>query len=129
MDEEHLLVQRERVSNHPDTALMWIGLAHALERFPASAEEAKMASVKAVTLARADDALVRYALSTQAWVAKALGDREVFEHAVSALVADAGVERQEDCGMFPTLVDDLPEGLCSPEIADAYRKALPKNGI
>jgi hypothetical protein len=49
----------------------------------------------------------------------------MFEEAISALIADAGVNRQEDSGMFPSLVDDLPEGLCSPELVDSYRKALP----
>jgi len=123
LEDEHLLVQRERLASHPDAAVLWIALADTLSSRSDSAEEAKQAIARAVEIARRDDALVRYALTVQAQVARKLKDAQLFESALKALIADAGVARQEDGQLESQIVEDLPEGFCSEELQQAYRRA------
>ncbi|MEJ8836333.1 hypothetical protein [Ramlibacter sp. AN1133] len=129
MDDEYLQVQRERVGNHPDAAVMWLSLAHALSGRPDGAAEALDAAARAVDISRSVGALLRYSLCCQARVARATGNREVFERALSDLLADAENYRKEDSGFFGDFVKDLPEGFCSRELVAAYKRLLPENDI
>jgi hypothetical protein len=129
MEDEHLQVQRERVRNHPDAAVMWLSLADALSWRPDGAQEANDATARAVEISRTVGALLRYSLSCQARVARATGNREVFERAISDLLEDAPNYRKEDSGFFGNFIESLPAGFCSSALLDAYRKLLAENDI
>jgi hypothetical protein len=123
-DDEHVLIQRERVSNHPDVAITWLGLSHALSMRNDSSEEAKQAVAKAVDLSYRSGALVRYSLQCQADVARKTNDSALFERALTALIADAHNPRQEDSGLDLRIVENLPEGFCHRQLETQYRSLL-----
>jgi len=124
LDDEHLLVQRERVANHPDSAVMWLGLAHSLSMRKDGIEEAKQAVAKGVEISRKVGTLIRYALISQADVARKANDSTLFEDALRELIADAPNNREDDCGLDDSILAELPSGLCSPELEDQYRSLL-----
>jgi hypothetical protein len=124
LEDEHLLVQRERVANHPDAAVMWLGLAQSLSMRNDGTEEARQAAAKGVEISRRQGALVRYALVCQADVARRINDPALFAHSLAELIADAPNQREDDCGLNEQLVVDLPEGFCDPELEQQYRRCL-----
>jgi len=128
LDDEHLLVQRERLANHPDAAVMWLGLAHSLSLRSDGAGEAKQAAARGVEISRQVGTLVRYALTCQAQIARKTGDWKLFESALQELVEDAPTERAEDTGLDESLIQDLPEGSCSTDLVARYRRALSSRG-
>lgn len=124
LKDEHLLVQRERVANHPDAAIMWLGLAHSLSLRTDGAEEAKQAVAKGVEISRQVGTLIRYALTCQAQVARKTGDPALFAKALRELVADAPNPREDDSELDGSVLRDLPDGFCPPGLRDEYRQAL-----
>jgi hypothetical protein len=122
MDDEHLLVQRERVANLPEEAVRWIGLGMTLSHREGGAEEAKKALEKAVELSRGLGTLLRYSLTCQARVARSFGDSILFARVIAELLEYARTSPKEDCGLFPELVENLPAGFCSPSLVEAYRE-------
>ena len=124
LDDDHLLVQRERVRNHPDAAVKLLGLAHSLSMRNDGAAEAKLVAAQAVRVCRSEGTLIRYALVCQAEVARNTNDPSLFEHALAQLIADAPNSREEDCGLSEALVSDLPTGFCSSELEKKYRGVL-----
>ena len=124
LDDEHLLVQRERVKNHPAAAVKLLGLAHSLSMRKDGAEEAKLLAAQAVRVCRSEGTLIRYALVSQAEVARSTNDPALFEHALAELIADAPNSREEDRGLSKALVSDLPAGFCSSELEKQYRGVL-----
>ena len=87
LEDDHLLVQRERVANHPDAAIMWLGLAHSLSLRNDGGEEAKRAVAKGVEISRQVGTLVRYALTCQTQIARKTGDPVLFAQALRELIA------------------------------------------
>ena len=128
LDDEHLLVQRERVTNHPDAAVMWLGLAHSLSVRKDGSNEAKQAAAKAVEISRRVGTLVRYALTCQAEVARKTNDPELFARSLSDLIEDAPNARPDDSGLDGQIVESLPRGFCAPSLEEKYREALRKFG-
>ena len=126
LEDEHLLVQRERVANHPDAAVKWLGLAHSLSMRKDGAEEARNASAKGLAISRSEGALIRYALICQADVARRLSDVVLFEQSLRELIAEAPIQREDDCELSEHIVADLPAGFCSPELEHQYRRLLAK---
>ena len=124
LEDEHLLVQRERVANHPDAAVMWLGLAQSLSMRSDGAAEARQAAAKGLGISRLQGSLIRYALVCQADVARRLNDPTLFAQALEELIADAPNQREDDCGLNEQLVADLPEGFCAPELERQYRQCL-----
>jgi hypothetical protein len=124
LEDEHLLVQRERVRNHPDEAVMWLGLADSLSARSDGAEEAKSAAATGLDKARNAGALIRYALVCTAQIARRTGDRGLFESALRELIDDAANERKDDCDFNEQLVTDLPAGFCTPTLEEEYRRLL-----
>lgn len=128
LDDEHLLVQRERVANHPDAAIMWLGLAHSLSMREDGAEEAKQAVAKGVEISRQVGTLVRFALTSQAEVARKTHDAALFAQSLRQLIADAPNERADDSGLDDSVLRDLPDGFCAPELQEEYRQMLRQYG-
>lgn len=128
LQDEHLLVQRERVANHPDAAIMWLGLAHSLSLRDDGAEEAKQVVAKGVEISREVGTLVRYALTCQAQIARKTGDRALFAQALCQMIADAPSPREDDSGLDDSVLQDLPDDFCSPELQEEYRQALRQYG-
>ena len=128
LEDDHVLVQRERLRNHPEAAVKWLGLADALSSRADGANEAKQAAAKGVEISRSVGTLIRYALTCQAQVARKTGDASLFEQAMIELVQDAPNERQEDCALFESLIVDLPPGFCAPHIVQSYKQALEYRG-
>ena len=124
LENEHLLVQRERVANNPDAAIMWLGLAHSLSLRKDGSEEAKQTVAKGVELSRRAGTLIRYALTCQAEIARKTSDSVLFERTVRELIVDAPILRDDDCDLDEQLVDGLPVGFCSPELEIEYRRLL-----
>lgn len=124
LDDEHLLVQRERVADHPDAAIMWLGLAHSLSMRKDGAEEAKQAVAKGVEVSRCVGTLVRYALTCQAEVARKTNDAALFAQTLRELIADAPKQRADDSGVDDSVLRDLPDGFCPPELQHEYRQML-----
>ncbi|MFN7856008.1 MAG: hypothetical protein ACK5OA_05425 [Acidovorax sp.] len=124
LEDEHLLVQRERVANHPDAAVMWLGLAQSLSMRSDGAAEARQAVAKGLEISRRQGTLIRFALVCQADVARRLNDPTLFAQALAELIADAPNQREDDCGLNEQLVDDLPEGFCASELERQYRQCL-----
>jgi len=120
LEDDHLLVQRERVSNSPDAAIPLLGLAHSLSMRADGAAEAKVVAAKAVAISRKTGALIRYSLISQALVAKRILDAGLFENTLIELIEDAANHRQEDSGFMGELLTDLPVGFCSSEVARRY---------
>ena len=127
LDDEHLLIQRERVENHPGAAVKLLGLAHSLSMRKDGAEEARLVAAQTVRVSRSEGTLIRYALVCQAEVARGTNDPALFEHALAELIADARNSREEDCGLSDALVSDLPAGFCSSELEKAYRGVLSRD--
>jgi hypothetical protein len=128
LDDEHLLVQRERVANHPDAAVMWLGLAHSLSMRKDGSQEAKVAAAKAVEMSRRAGALIRYALTCQAEVARKTNDSELFARALRDLIEDAPNARPDDSRLDIRIVESLPSGFCAPTLEEKYREALKNYG-
>lgn len=128
LDDEHLLVQRERVANHPDAAVMWLGLAHSLSMRKDGSQEAKEAAAKAVEISRSAGTLVRYALTCQAEVARKTNDSELFARSLRDLIEDASNARPDDSGLSIQIVEHLPSGFCAPSLEEKYREASEKYG-
>lgn len=126
LDDEHLRVQRQRVANHPEAAVMWLALAHSLSMREDGAEEAKQAVAKAVEISRRVGTLVRYALTCQAEVARKTNDSALFASALKELIEDAPNCRQEDAGLDRGIVEKLPAGFCSEQLEQQYLNALEK---
>jgi hypothetical protein len=124
MEDEHLLVQRERLANHPDEAVMWLGLAHSLSMRKDGAEEAKRAVAKGIEISRRVGTLIRYALTCQAEVARTVNAPTLFVQAIKELIADAPNYREEDCGLDDRILSDLPEGFCPADLEMQYLKLL-----
>jgi len=120
LDDEHLLVQRERVASQPDTAIPWIALSRTLGGRADGAEEAKVAARKAVEISRRCGALIRYALQCQADVARQIGDSGLFAQALEELIADAPNSRDDDVGLDERIVAELPDGFCEPRLVEQY---------
>lgn len=129
MHDAHLLVQRERAANHPDAAIMWLGLAHSLSLRDDGAEEAKQAVAKGVEISRQVGTLVRYALTTQAQIARKTGDRVLFARALRELIADAPNPREDDCELDDSVLQNLAEDFCSSELLHEYRQTLRQYGM
>jgi len=127
LNDDHLLVQRERLRNHPDAAVMLLGLAHSLSMRTDGAAEAKLLAAQAVRVCRSEGALIRYALVCQAEVARNTSDPILFEHTLAQLIADAPNSREEDCGLSEALVSNLPTGFCSSELENSYRGVLSRD--
>lgn len=127
LDDEHLLVQRERVANHPDEAVMWLGLAHSLSMRKDGVDEAKKAVAKGLEISRNVGKLIRYALISQADVARKTNDSKLFEQTLKELIEDAPNFREDDSGLMDYVLDDLPSGFCSPELEEQYRRLLTEN--
>lgn len=128
LPDEHLLVQRERVANHPDAAIMWLGLAHSLSLRNDGIEEAKQAVAKGVEISRQAGTLIRYALTCQAQIARKAGDRDLFAQTLHEMIADAPNAREDDSGLDDSVLRDLPDDFCPPELQDEYRQALRQYG-
>lgn len=124
LEDEHLLVQRERVANNPDAAVMWLGLAHSLSMRKDGAEEAKKAVVEGVEISRRAGTLIRYALTCQAEIARKTGDSALFERTLKELIVDAPIIREDDSNLDDQLLADLPVGFCSPQLESEYRRLL-----
>jgi hypothetical protein len=124
LDDEHLLVQRERVANHPDVAVTWLGLSHSLSMRKDGGEEAKHAVARALEISRASGTLIRYSLQCQADVARKTGDAALYQRVLGELIADAGNLREDDTELDERVVADLPEGFCPPELVAQYRSLL-----
>jgi hypothetical protein len=124
LDDEHLLVQRERVANQPDAAVTWLGLSHSLSMRKDGGEEAKRAAENAVQISRACGALIRYSLQCLADVARKTGDAELYQRALGDLIADAANHREDDSVLDERVVADLPDGFCPPELEAQYRDLL-----
>lgn len=124
LDDEHLLVQRERLANHPDAAVMWLGLAHSLSMRTDSAEEAKQTVAKGLEISRHVGTLIRYSLLCQADVARKTNDSALFELTLRDLIADAPNHREDDCGLSDNFLIDLPDGFCSRELVTQYRSLI-----
>ena len=124
LDEDHLLVQRERVANHPDAAVKWLGLAHSLSMRHDGADEARAAAAEGLEISRREGALVRYALVCQADIARRINDPALFARALVDLIADAPNQRDDDCELNDQLVAELPDGFCSPDLVHQYRRLL-----
>jgi hypothetical protein len=123
-EDELLRVQRERVAQHPESAVVWLSLASSLSVRTEGADEARRAVAKGVEVARQSDALIRYALKCQADVARKTNDSALFEQTVRELIADAPNHREDDCGLDDQVLADLPAGFCSPELEIEYRRLL-----
>jgi hypothetical protein len=128
LDDEHLRVQRERVIEHPDAAIMWLGLAHSLSMRKDGADEAKQAVAKAAEISRQVGSLVRYALTCQAEVARKTHDAALFAQTLRELIADAHNFRDDDSGLDDSVLRDLPKGFCPPGLQDEYRQILRQYG-
>ncbi|MBV8620792.1 MAG: hypothetical protein JOY84_18145 [Curvibacter sp.] len=126
LEDEYLLVERERLANHPDEAIMWIGLAHALSRRSDGAAEAKQSVIKGVEISREVGALIRYSLTCQAQIALEIGDPVLFGDALKDLILDSPNFREEDCWLDESLLRGLPDGFCDPNLLNDYKKALEK---
>jgi hypothetical protein len=124
LDDEHLLVQRERVANHPDVAVTWLALAHSLSMRSDGGDEAKLAAAKAVAISRECGAMIRYSLRCQADLARKTNDRALFELALKGLIADAPSIREEDIELDDRVVADLPDGFCDSDLEAMYRRVL-----
>lgn len=124
LDDEHLLVQRERVVDHPDAAIMWLGLAHSLSMRKDGAEEAKQAAAKGVVMSRRAGTLIRYALMCQAEIARKTNDAPLFAQSLGELIADASNQREDDCELDDSVLQDLPDDFCSLELQEAYRQIV-----
>jgi len=124
LDDEHLLVQRERVANHPNAAVTWLGLSHTLSMRADGVEEAKCAVAKAVEISRNCGTLIRYSLQCQADVARKTSDPVLFEQALRELIVDAPNSREDDTGLDSRVVTDLPDGFCEPQLEAKYRSLL-----
>lgn len=124
LDDEHLGVQRERVANHPDEAIMWLGLAHSLSMRQDGAVQAKRAVAKGLEIARQGGTLIRYALTCQAEVARNIHDTGLFEDALKALIADAPNHRDDDSGFMDGFLVGLPNDFCSSSLVEQYRNLL-----
>ncbi len=124
LEDEHLQVMRERVGYLPEVPLMWLGLAGSLSRREDGAPEAKLALAKGVALARSEDKLVRYALVSQADVARQLGDGALFEDALRALILDLPNDREDDWVPNDQFLADLPPGFCSADLEIECRRLL-----
>lgn len=124
LDNEHLLVQRERVANQPGMAIPWIALSRTLSRRPEASAEAKAAAEKAVAISRTCGTLVRYALLCQAEVARQTCDSALFAQTIEALIVDARNFREDDVNLDDRIVADLPEGFCDPRLEARYRELL-----
>ena len=124
LDNDHLLVQRERVKNHPAAAVKLLGLAHSLSMRKDGAIEAKLVAAQAVRICLSQGTLIRYALVCQAEVARSTNDSALFEQALAELIADAPNSREEDYGLSVALVSALPVGFCSAELERKYRGVL-----
>ena len=122
--DDHLLVQRERVANHPDAAIMWLGLAHSLSMRKDGAQEAKEAVAKGVEISHRTGTLIRHALISQADIARQTRDSALFEQTLRELIADAPNNREDDRGLDGHLLADLPLGFCAPELEAEYRRLL-----
>jgi len=128
LDDEHLLVQRERLANQPDAAIMWLGLAHSLSMRSDGADEAKRAVAKGVEISRRVGTLIRYALTCEADVARRTNDADLFARALRDLIEDASNARQEDSELEGRLIESLPSGFCSALLEEQYRQALARHG-
>lgn len=128
LDDEHLLVQRERVANHPGEAIMWLGLAHTLSMRADGADEAKHAAAKGVEIARRAQTLIRYALTCQADVARKTIDASLYVNALRALIADASNVREDDRGLDDSILRDLPDGFCPADVQADFRRMLDQYG-
>jgi hypothetical protein len=126
LDDEHLLIQRQRVSENPEAAVMWLALAHSLSLRADGAVEAKAAIKKGLEISLKIGTLIRYSLICQADVARKIGDSQLFEKSLTALVADAHQQRTEDSGFMDYILIDLPEGFCSPSLEAQYRNLVDK---
>jgi hypothetical protein len=124
LDDEHLLVQRERVAQNPEAAVVWLALAHSLGMRDDGAAEAKQAVIKAVEISRQTNTLVRYSLTCQAQVARQTNDPSLFEQALRSLIADVSNYREEDSDLNDHIVADLPTGFCTVELEVEYRNLL-----
>jgi hypothetical protein len=122
--DELLRVQRERVAQHPESAVVWLSLASTLSTRAGGSDEAKRAVTKGVEVALQSNTLIRYALMCQASIAKKIGDSLLFETSLMRLIADAPNERSEDCLLSPRVVEGLPESFCSSALIDQYRRLL-----
>ncbi|WP_307703010.1 hypothetical protein [Variovorax paradoxus] len=122
--DEHLLVQRERVANHPEAAVMWLGLAHSLGMKRDRADEAKQAVAKGLEISRHTGTLIRYSLTCQAAVARQTNDPALFESSLRELIEDAENCREEDSGLDAHILIDLPIGFCPPDLEAKYRNLL-----
>jgi hypothetical protein len=126
LDDEHLRVQRQRVANHPEAAVMWLALAHSLSMRKDGAAEAKQAVAKAVEISRRVGTLIRYALTCQAEVARKTNDSALFASTLRELIDDAPNARQEDAGLDSAIIEKLPPSFCPPELEQQYLNALQK---
>lgn len=124
LDDEHLLVQRERVADCPDDAVKLVGLAHSLCLRSDSIEEAKQVIAKGVEISRNSGTLIRYSLICQADVARKANDSVLFEQTLRELIADAPNYRDDDCNLDDSILAKLPSGFCSPELEEQYRSLL-----
>jgi hypothetical protein len=124
LDDEHLLIQRQRVTENPKSAVMWLALAHSLSLRADGATEAKTAVAQGLEISQKIGTLIRYSLICQADVARKIGDSELFEKSLIDLIADAHQQRIEDSGFMDYILIDLPAGFCSPSIEAQYRDLI-----
>ena len=128
MYSNQLAVTRERVARQPTDVTACLDLANCLSLDSANMEhlnEAKVVAAKAVEFAFAQNIFVRYALTQQAWVAVRSGDASLYEMIIQRLIEEAksGRKIEIDSGFFAEVVDNVPPGFCTVELADRYRAA------
>ena len=112
---------RRQLSALPLQPVLLASLAGGLAKFPERRAEALQAGAEAVRLAREEDRQVRYSLTALARLALSLKDYSTLERALSELVADAVVTR-EDAPYEFDFVDDLDARHISSDVISAYKR-------
>lgn len=128
LEDDSLLVERERVANQPSDAMTWLALANSLSEREDGREEAKEAAATAVRISREFGSVIRHSLLGQARVARKTNDPNLFALTLRELIADAPNYREDDCELDDSVLRDLPDGFCLPELQDEYRQMLRQYG-
>ncbi len=119
---EHLT---QNVAERPRDPVSLSMLADALARVEGREGDAIATIDRAVDIARQDDRLVRYALTSKARVALDLDNYDALEEAIAGLIEDDGKLRAEDAPVENDFVDRIQRERLDPTLLERFTKLKP----
>lgn len=127
--ELRLHFMRKEVEDNPGEVLPLVSLAGYLAFYPESREEALVLSATAVALAKKQNRLVKYCLTSQARIALRLGEFRAFNDVLRQLIEDAPVSREEDYRLEFDFLDQASSDQIDHELVEQYRALMTQKSI